>query len=129
MRRYRGIGLLEVVWKVVAVILNIRLKSSIAYHDFLYGFRAGHRIGTATLEAKFLHQLAAMSEEVLYVIFLDLHKSYDDLDRDRCLKILDGYGVGPRACCILRVYWNRLQMVACAGVYYGSSFQLFGGVA
>ena len=29
------------------------------------------------------------------MIFLDLHKAYDALDRSRCLEILEGYGVGP----------------------------------
>ena len=69
---YRGIGLVEVMWKVVAVILNRRLTSSITFHDVLHGFRAGRGTGTATLEAKLLQQLAAMREEVLYVIFLDM---------------------------------------------------------
>ena len=36
-----------------------------------------------------------MTEEVLYEIFLDLHKAYDALDRNRCLDILAAYGVGP----------------------------------
>ena len=46
---------------------------------------------------KFLNQqLMALREEVLYMIFLDLHKAYDALDRSRCLKILEGYSVGPR---------------------------------
>ena len=82
---YRGIGLVEVMWKVVAVILNRRLTSSITFHDVLDGFRAGRGTRTTTLEAKLLQQLAAMREEVLYVIFLDLTKAYDALDRSRCL--------------------------------------------
>ena len=49
---YRGIGLVEVMWKVVAVILNCRFTSSITFHDVLHGFRAGRGTGTATLEAK-----------------------------------------------------------------------------
>ena len=76
---------MEVMWKVVAVILNRRLTSSITFHDVLHGFRAGCGTGTATLEAKLLQQLAAMREEVLYVIFLNLTKAYDALDRSRCL--------------------------------------------
>ena len=44
--------------------------------------------GTATLEAKLLQQLAALREEVLYVIFLELHKAYDALESSRCLGIL-----------------------------------------
>ena len=54
-------------------------------------------MGTATLEVKLLQQLAALREEVLYVIFLDLTKAYDALDSSRCLEILEGYDVGPRA--------------------------------
>ena len=84
------------MWKVVAAILHRRLTASITFHDLLHGFREGRGTGTSTLEAKLLHQLAAMREEVLYVIFLDLHKPYDDLDRSRCLEILEQYRVGPR---------------------------------
>ena len=80
---YRGIDLVEVMWKVLAAILNRRFTASITYHDFLHGLREGCRTGTATLEAKLLYQLAALREEVLYVIFLDLHKAYDYLDRSR----------------------------------------------
>ena len=67
---YRGIGLVEVMWKVVAVVLNRRFTSSITFHDVLHGFRAGRGTGTATLKAKIIQQLAAMREEVFYVIFL-----------------------------------------------------------
>ena len=31
------------------------------------------------------------------MIFLDLTKAYDALERSRSLEILEGYGVGPRA--------------------------------
>ena len=81
----------------MAEILNRRLTASITYHNFLHGFRAGFRTGTATLEAKLLQQLAALSEEVMYVIFLDLYKAYDALDRSWCIEILEGYGAWPRA--------------------------------
>ena len=111
---YRGIGLVEVMWKVVAVILNRRFTSSITYHDSPHGFRAGRGTGTATLESKLLQKLAAMREEVLYVILLDLAKVYDTLDRSRCLGILEGYGVGPGARQLLSNYWRRLTMAAWA---------------
>ena len=57
---YRGIGLVEVMWKVVAVILNRRFTSSITFHDVLHGFRVGRGTGTTTLKAKLLQQLVAM---------------------------------------------------------------------
>ena len=77
----------------MVAVLNIWLTSSITFHGLLHGFRAGHGTGTTTLEANLLQQLAALREEVLYVIFLDLHKAYDALDRSRCLEILEWYGV------------------------------------
>ena len=48
-KEYRGIGLVEVMWKVVAEILHCRLATSITYHDFLHRFRASRGTGTATL--------------------------------------------------------------------------------
>ena len=57
------------------------------------------------------------------MIFLDLHKVYDALDRSRCLEIMEGCGVGPRACRLLRAYWGEMTMVARAGGYYGEEFK------
>ena len=57
---YRGIGLMEAMWKVVVAILNRHFTVSITYHDFLHVFRVVRGTGTATLEAKLLQQLAAL---------------------------------------------------------------------
>ena len=90
----------------MAVILHRRLTTVLQLHDALHGFREGRGTGTATLESKLLQQLTAMREEVLYVIFLDLTKAYDALDRSRSLEILKGYGVGERVRKMLREYWD-----------------------
>ena len=79
-------------------------------------------MGTTTLEVKLLQQLMAMREEVFHAIFLDLNKVYNALDRSMCLKILEGYGVGPRALRLLHRYWERLQMVSRTGSYYREPF-------
>ena len=119
-----SIGLVEVMWKVLAAILNCRLTASITFHKFLHGVQAGSGTGTATLEAKLLQQLAALRKEVLYVIFLDVHKAYDTLDRSRCLDILEGYNVETRSRRILQTYWKRLTMVERAGGYYWTAFKV-----
>ena len=62
---YRGIGLVEVMWKVVAEILNCWLTASITFRDFLNGLQAVKGTGTATLEYKLLQKLLALREEVL----------------------------------------------------------------
>ena len=51
---YQGIGLVEVVWKALTVILNFRFAVSIAYHDYLHGFWSFHVTGTASLDVKIL---------------------------------------------------------------------------
>ena len=53
-KEYRGIGIVEVMWKVVAAILHRRITTAIIYHDFLHGFRAGRGTGTSISEAKLL---------------------------------------------------------------------------
>ena len=63
-----------------------------------------------------------MREEVLYKVFLNLSKSYESLDRDRCLVILEEYGVRPQKTRLLQMYWERMTVVAQAGRYYLNPF-------
>ena len=121
-RDYHGIGLMGVMWKVMAAILNCQLTASITFHDLLHRFLGGCGTGTTTLEAKLLQKLADSRKEVLYVIFMDLHKAYDALNRSRFLEILEGYSVGHRAFRLFQIYWSRLSMVAKAGGYYRDNF-------
>ena len=120
---YRGIGLVEVMWKAVSVILNRRFTTSTTYHDYLHGFQAGCGTGTVTLEVNLLQQVVALREAVLHVIFLYLNKAYNDLDRSRCLEILEGYVVGTTPLRLLHRYCERLNMVERAGEYYGENFR------
>ena len=49
---YRGIGLLETIWKVCTSIVNSWLRISIVLHDVLHGFRQGRGTETEIMEAK-----------------------------------------------------------------------------
>ena len=64
-------------------------------HEALHGCWDGHCTGTAILEAKLAQQLAHLKQEPFYGVFLDLKKVLNATDRERCLLILEGYGVGP----------------------------------
>ena len=110
-----GIGLVEVLWKAISGIINHRLLSSIQFYDVLCEFCAGRGMGTSTLKVKLLQNLIRMRETVLHAIFLYLHKAYGALDREICLDILAGYGLGPRKIRILRTYWSRLHMASKVG--------------
>ena len=73
--------MVEVLWKEIASLLNLRLTSAISFHDTLHGFWSGRRTGTTSLGAKLLQQLTAIMEAVLFDVFLDLRKAYDNVDR------------------------------------------------
>ena len=64
------------------------------------------------MESNLIQQLMDIMEEVMYEIFLELHKAYDTLDCDSCLNILEAYGVVPQALRLLWCYWYNLTMVA-----------------
>ena len=72
---------------------------------------------------KNIQKVEALREAVLHVVLLDLQKAYDALYMSRCLGILKGYGVGTRYLRLLQRYWERLNIVAWAGGYYGSPFR------
>jgi Reverse transcriptase (RNA-dependent DNA polymerase) len=124
----RGLGLLEICWKVIATILTQRFTHSIEFHDSLHGFRPARGTRTAIIEAKLFQQLAAIDRVPAYEIFLDLHKAYDAVDRGRLLDILEAYGVGPLTRALLLNYWDAQRFVARQAGYYGRPFQLGRGL-
>ncbi len=59
---YKGIGLLEPLWKVVERIMDRRLNA-LLLHEMLHGCRNRHGTGTAILEAKLAQQIAHLEQE------------------------------------------------------------------
>ena len=87
----------------MTALLNHPFTSAIILHDVLHGFQEGLGTGTDDLKDKIIQQPTATRETVLHDIFMDRQKVYDALDWDKCLEILAGYGVVPRALRLLRV--------------------------
>ena len=76
---YRGIGLVETIWKVCMSIVNSRLQSSIVLHDALHGFRHGRGKWAAIMEAKLEQQLAGIVHDPLFQVFLEVRKACNSL--------------------------------------------------
>ena len=84
---------MEIIWIFCVLIINSRLRVAITLKDALYRFRQGRGTVTAAMEAKLTQQLALLIHESLFQVFLDVGKSYESLDRGRCVEILRGYGL------------------------------------
>ena len=55
---------MEVLWKALLGIINWRIGAAVKFRDVLHGFQAGRGMGTASIEANFLHNVIAMREGV-----------------------------------------------------------------
>ena len=95
----------------------------ILLHDTLYGFLTGRGMGAAFLKAKLLQNPMDMREEIIYEIFLDLHKLYDSLYSGLSLDILAVYGIESQALRLIRHYWDQIIMVVRIGGYFGAPFK------
>ncbi len=124
---YRGIGLLDPIWKAVEKVMVAQL-SVIKFHDCLHGGLPRRGTGTAIMEVNLQQQLAWVDQEPLYQIYLDLRKAYDALDWGRCLKILAGYGVGPNLLRLQKNFWDDAKMVCRMGGNNGLPFEAHCGV-
>ena len=125
---YRGIALLEIIYKLLSAIINRRLCDKVKLDDALHGFRAGRGTGTAIMEAKLMAQLRSRLDEPLFMIFLDLKKAYDTLDRTQAMRILEGYGVGRNIRRIIDTIWRGDTMVPRQAGYFGKPFGAKRGV-
>ena len=69
-----------------------------------------------------------MRQELIYEIFVDLHKTYGAMGQGRALAIMEEYGVVPQVYRILTRYWDLATMAERASGYYGYPFQGCQGV-
>ena len=58
---YRGIGLMEPIWKVLERVMDHWLEN-VVLHDSLHGCLAGQGTGTAIIKAKLAQQLAHLEQ-------------------------------------------------------------------
>ena len=89
---------------------------------------SGRGTGTAIMEAKLLMQLHYRSAVPLYMVFIDLKKAYDTLDRPRAMRILKAYGVGPNLCRLIEKVWAGDTLVLRQSGFFGKPFRARRGV-
>jgi hypothetical protein len=115
---YHGIGLLELIWKVLKKVMDLRLEA-IVLHDSLYGCLALQGMGTGKIEAKLAQQLVHLEQSPFFGVFINLRKLFDAMDCGCCLNILVLHGVGPKMLRLIRNFWNLATNVCRAKGNYG----------
>ena len=98
------------------------------FHEDYVNRKQGRGTGTAIIEAKLLMQLHRRSGIPLFMVFIDLKKAYDTLDRHQALRILKAYGVGPNLIRIIQTVWEGDTLVPRQSGYYGRPLRARRGV-
>jgi Reverse transcriptase (RNA-dependent DNA polymerase) len=80
------------------------------------------------MNAKLLMQKAKRQSNPLYMVFLDIKKAYNTLDRTRTLSLLEQYGVGPNTRRIIKTIWDGDNMTSKQNNYFGNHFKVKRGV-
>ena len=81
----QGVILMETVWKVVEEIIDTRLREIISFHNILHDISMWKGMRRAILNLELSQELASSDQDRLFLVFLDLRKSYDTVDQGRFL--------------------------------------------
>ena len=71
----------------------------------------------------------SIEQDPLFLVFLDLPKSYNTLDHGRILHTLEGYGTGLKMWGILVRFWVNQKVVARQNSYHGPQIRATRGTA
>ena len=89
-----GIAILESIYKLISMIIHIRLMDTVDFYDSVHGFRRHRGTSTAIINLKLQMQLEKREKKPLYMVFINIKKAYDSLDKQRTTRLLENYGLG-----------------------------------
>ena len=109
---YRGIMLLEAVYKIVAKIVHSRLQPTMESldHEAQCGFRSGRGCCDAVFSVKLALKKRREHSKETWVLFLDLVKAFDRVPRDLLWTILHRFGVSDKLVSILKSLHNNINV-------------------
>ena len=101
---WRGISLLDVMGKVFAKVIQMRLQkvAEEVLPESQCGFRAGRGCADMIFCARQLMEKAREHNTTLYLLFIDLRKAYDSIPREALWQVLRKYGIPPTLVNIIR---------------------------
>ena len=66
---------------MVEALIDTRIRASLHMHNVFCGFKSGRGTETAIMELNLTQDLASIDQDPLFLVFLDLRKAYDTVDR------------------------------------------------
>jgi hypothetical protein len=119
---YHGIGLLNPICNAIGKEMVARF-SVVQLKNYLHCGLPKWGMGKAIVEVKLQQQLVWVDQDPLCQTYLDLRKAYDALYWGHCLKILAGYGVGPKLLRLQKQFWKNPKMCVMLGAIMGSPLE------
>ena len=101
---YRGISLLDIVGKLFAkiVLMKLRVLAERIYPESQCGFRAKRATIDMLFSLRQLQENCREQRKPLYVAFIDMTKAFDLVSRDGLFKILAKIGCPPTLLSIVK---------------------------
>ena len=103
---YRGISLLSVAGKAFARVLLKRLQvvAERVYPESQCGFRAGRSTIDMAFSLKLIQEKCIEQQMPLFVVFLDLTKAFDTVNREGLFQILEKVGCPPKLLALTQAF-------------------------
>ena len=76
----------------------------------------------AIMELNLVQELARLDHKPLLLVFFDLRKAYDTVNRDRLIQTLEGYDVVPRMYGLLETFLAQEQVVPIYNGFHRPAF-------
>lgn len=101
---YRGIMLLEVSYKIIAIIIHERLQPIVSSidHESQCGFRPGRGCLDAVFTVKLAMKKRREHNSETWIMFLDLVKAFDRVPRELLWTVLEKFGVPSKLVRIIK---------------------------
>ena len=101
---YRGIMLLEVSYKIIAIIIHQRLQPIVEQldHETQCGFRQGRGCMDAVFTVKLAMKKRREHQTETWILFLDLVKAFDRVPRELLWLVLLKYGIPPKLVSVIK---------------------------
>ena len=128
---YRGVSLLSVAGKILARVVLNRLISAVS-EPSLPESQCGFRPGRSTIDMVFsvrqVQEKCIEQRMDLYVVFIDLTKAFDTVNREALWVILSKLGCPKKFTNIIRLFHDDMVGLVLAGSDSSAPFEISNGV-